>query len=126
MPLPRHTVKQITTKLVACRMAPMSIAHWSKTAGACGIGSMRREIRASHSDSEAELKITWGDTGHSATTLLPEQATPSRSIKRMVLPIRQFYIGLGLRGSCQSALHRVCKPRSRDPGFPARFKRRLR
>jgi hypothetical protein len=46
----------------------------------------------------------------SATTLLPEQAKPSRSIKRMVLPIRQFYLGLAHRGSCQAALHRVCKP----------------
>jgi hypothetical protein len=45
-----------------------------------------------------------------ATTLLPEQAKPSRSIMRMVLPIRQFYLGLALRGSCQAVLNRVCKP----------------
>jgi hypothetical protein len=45
-----------------------------------------------------------------ATTLLPKQAKPSRSIKRIVLPIRQFFLGLALGGSCQAALHRVCKP----------------
>ena len=28
----------------------------------------------------------------------------------MVRPIRQFYLGLALRGSCQIGLNRVCKP----------------
>ena len=51
---------------------------------------------------------------HSATTLLPEQAKPSRSMKRMVLPIRQFYLDLARRGSCQAALHRVSKPQVGD------------
>jgi hypothetical protein len=46
----------------------------------------------------------------SATTLLPEQAKPSQSIKRMALPICQFYLGLARRGSCQAALNQVCKP----------------
>ena len=41
---------------------------------------------------------------------LPEQANPSRSITRKVLQIRQYYLGLALRGSCQAALSRVCKP----------------
>ena len=46
----------------------------------------------------------------SATTLLLEQANPSRSIKGMVVQIRQFSIGLALHGCCQAALNRVCKP----------------
>ena len=46
----------------------------------------------------------------SATTLLPEQANPSRSIKRAVLLTRQFFFVLALRGSCQIDLSRVCKP----------------
>ena len=45
-----------------------------------------------------------------ATTLLPEQANPSRSIKRMILRNLQISLGLALRGSCQAALNRVCKP----------------
>jgi hypothetical protein len=45
-----------------------------------------------------------------ATTLLPEQPKLSRSIKRMVLPIRQFYLGLDQRGSCQIGLSRFSKP----------------
>ena len=45
-----------------------------------------------------------------ATTLLPEQAKPSRSIRRMVLPIHQFYLGLAQRESCQIGLNQVCKP----------------
>jgi len=47
-----------------------------------------------------------------ATTLLPEQANPSRSIKRMALRIHQFFLLLARRGSCQAALNRVCKPQA--------------
>lgn len=49
-------------------------------------------------------------TSRSATTLLPEQDKPGQPITRMVLPIRQFFLGLALRGSCQIGLSRVCKP----------------
>jgi hypothetical protein len=49
------------------------------------------------------------NTESSATTLLPEQAKPSRSIKRMVLPIRQFYLGLALAESAQVGVIQFCK-----------------
>jgi len=35
----------------------------------------------------------------------------------MVLPIRQFYLGLAHHGFCQAALHRVCKPQV-EGSFP--------
>ena len=42
----------------------------------------------------------------------------------MVLPIRQFYLGLALRGSCQAALQRFCKPQVGQAVLPtARIER---
>ena len=63
-----------------------------------------------HGSRSARILRVGTDTSRSATTLLPEQAKPGRSITRMVLPIRQFFLGLALRGSCQIGLSRVCKP----------------
>ena len=45
-----------------------------------------------------------------ATTLLPEQAKPSRSIMRMVLLVLRFFLVLARRGTCQKWLDRVCTP----------------
>lgn len=54
----------------------------------------------------------------SATILLPEQAKLARSIMRMVLPIRQFYLVLAGRGSCQVGLVQFRKPQVVRPTKP--------
>ena len=38
----------------------------------------------------------------------------------MVLPTRRFFLGLALRGCCQAALNRVCKPQVGEESCPVR------